>query len=184
MGAEAWIWTVVAVVLALLLAWTAWTLVRLGRLEARVAQARTTLELQLRRRAGLAAELAREHPAALGPARARTLAEAAEQARAAEHGDREAAENALGRELRELPAELPGVPEALQADLAGTSTRVALARRFYNDAVRDTRALRGRRLPRVMRLHARRPLPRFFDIDDRLGAPVGSSAAGRGTGRP
>lgn len=183
-GAEAWIWTVVAVVLALLVAWTAWTLVRLGRLEARVARARTTLELQLRRRAGLAAELAREHPAALGPARARALAEAAEQARAAEHGDREAAENALGRELRELPAQLPGLPEALQADLAGTSTRVVLARRFYNDAVRDTQALRGRRLPRVLRLHAGRPLPRFFDIDDRLGTPVGSSAGGPDPGRP
>ena len=47
---------------------------------------------------------------------------------------------------------------------------MALARRFYNDAVRDTQALRGRRLPRVLRLHAGRPVPRFFDIDDRLEA--------------
>lgn len=183
-GAEAWGWTVVAVVVALLLLWTVWTLVRLSRLEARVAQARTTLELQLRRRAGLAAELAREHPAALGPGRARALAEVADQARSTAPGDREGAENALGRELRELPAELPGVPEALQADLAGTSTRVALARRFYNDAVRDTRALRGRRLPRVLRLHSDRPLPRFFDIDDRLEPLAGSGAGSRGAGRP
>jgi hypothetical protein len=180
-GAEAWVWTVVAVVVALLLLWTAWTLVRLTRLEARVAQARTTLEVQLRRRAGLAAELAREHLPALGAARASVLAEAADEARSTAPADREAAENALGRELRELPAELP---EALQADLAGTSTRVALARRFYNDAVRDTRALRGRRLPRVLRLHAGRPLPRFFDIDDRLEPLAGSGAGGRAAGRP
>jgi hypothetical protein len=58
---------------------------------------------------------------------------------------------------------------------------VLLARRFYNDAVRDTRELRGRRLPRLLRLHARRPLPRYFDIDDRVDGVA--SSAGRG-GRP
>jgi hypothetical protein len=180
--AAVWGW-VGLVVLALLLLWIAWTLVRLRRLEGRVARARTTLEVQLRRRAGLAAELAQAHPDALGAERAHALAEAAAAARATASADREAAENVLGRELRELPAELPGVPAALQADLAGTSTRVGLARRFYNDAVRDTQALRGRRLPRVLRLHARRPMPRFFDIDDRLGGLVGSGAGHGGTDR-
>ncbi|MGY2128124.1 hypothetical protein [Blastococcus sp. SYSU DS0617] len=178
MDAHAWMWTAVAVVVVLLLAWAAWTLVRLRRLAGRVAQARETLEVQLRRRAGLAAELAREYPSALGPERARALAAAAADARSTTPADREAAENALGRELRDLPAELPGVPAALQADLDGTCTRVALARRFYNDAVRDTQALRGRRLPRVLRLHASRPMPRFFDIDDRLEALTTSSVGG------
>jgi hypothetical protein len=70
------------------------------------------------------------------------------------------------------------VPAALRTDLAGTATRVLLARRFYNDAVRDTRELRGRRLPRLLRLHARRPLPRYFDIDDRLDGVAGSAARG------
>ncbi len=176
-------WTAVAVVV-LLLAWTVWSLVRLRRLETRVTRARETLEAQLRRRAGLAEELAREHPAALGGLRARALAEAAAQARSTPPGDREAGENALGRELRELPAHLPGVPASLQADLAGTSSRVALARRFYNDAVRDTQALRSRRLSRVLRLHASRPVPRFFDIDDRLEALTGSSAGGGPAHRP
>jgi hypothetical protein len=184
MGAPAWMWTALAVVVLLLLAWTVWSLVRLSRLEARVQRARTTLDAQLRRRAGLAAELAREHPDALGPDRARALAAAAAAARSTGPGDREAAENVLGRELRELPAELPGVPAALQADLAGTSTRVALARRFYNDAVRDTQALRTRRLPRVLRLHAARPMPRFFDIDDRLGVLTSSSAGSTAVDRP
>ncbi|MBN1092498.1 hypothetical protein JKP75_07935 [Blastococcus sp. TML/M2B] len=184
MGAQAWVWAVLAVVAVLLLLWTAWTLVRLTRLEARVARARATLEVQLRRRAGLAEELAREHAAALGPERARALAGAAADARSSGPGDREAAENALGRELRELPPELPGVPAPLQADLAGTSTRVALARRFYNDAVRDTQALRSRRLPRVLRLHAGSPLPRFFDIDDRLEVLTGSGAGHAAAERP
>ena len=46
--------------------------------------------------------------------------------------------------------------------------RVLIARRFYNDAVRDTRALRGRRMPRLLRLAGRRDMPQFFDIDDTL----------------
>jgi hypothetical protein len=151
----------------LLLAWTVWTLVRLNRLEARVARAWTTLDTQLQRRAGLAEELARHHPAAVGEERAGYLAAFAADARAPGDGDRELAENLLGRELSEL-GDLDGVPQALRNDLDGTATRVGLARRFYNDAVRDTAALRRRRLSRLMRLHASRPLPRYFDIDDRL----------------
>lgn len=166
--------------LVLLLCWTVWTLTRLGRLERRVALAWTALDAQLQRRAGLAEELAREYPATVGAERATYLAAFAADARAPVDGDRELAENLLGRELRDLPADLPGVPAAFRTDLAGTATRVGLARRFYNDAVRDTRALRRRRLARLMRLHASRPLPRFFDIDDRLdGVTAGSDGAGQ-----
>jgi hypothetical protein len=166
----------------LLLAWTVWTLVRLSRLEARVARAWTTLDVQLQRRAGLAEELARQYPAAVGEDRAGYLAAFAADARAPGDGDRELAENLLGRELREL-GDLDGVPQALRSDLDGTATRVSLARRFYNDAVRDTAALRRRRLPRLMRLHGARPLPRYFDIDDRLDRvatdPDGAGQRGR-----
>jgi hypothetical protein len=170
---------IAAGVLVLLAGWTSWVLTRLNRLEERVARAWTALDGQLQRRAGLAEELARQYPGAVGEARSRYLAAFAADARRPVDGDREAAENLLGRELRELPAELPGVPGALHTDLAGTATRVLLARRFYNDAVRDTRELRGRRLPRLLRLHGRRPLPRYFDIDDRVGG-VASSAGGAG----
>ena len=171
-------WLLVGGVLAvLLLAWVVWTLRRLTRLEARVERAWAALDTQLRRRAGLAEQLARDHPAAVGQDRAPYLAAFAADARDPVDGDRELSENALGRELRELPADLPGVPAALQADLAGTATRVGLARRFYNDAVRDTCALRGQRMPRLLGLHGRRPLPRYFDIDDRLDQVAG---AGRG----
>jgi hypothetical protein len=161
---EAWILLGGALFL-LLLAWTAWTLTRLRRLEVRVARAWTALDTQLQRRAGLAEELARDYPAAVGEERAIYLAAFAADARRPVDGDREMAENALGRELRELPPDLPGVPAVLRSDLTGTTTRVGLARRFYNDAVRDTRALRRSRLPRLLRLHASRPLPRFFDIE-------------------
>jgi hypothetical protein len=174
------VWTIVAgVVVGLLVVWTAWTLTRLRRLEARVDRARTALETQLRRRAALAAEVAREGTAILGPQRSAGLARAAAGARLPWTPDRELAENVLGRELRGLVAELPQLPPALAADLAGTAQRVGLARRFYNDAVRDTAELRGRRLPRVLRLHAGRPLPRYFDIDDSFGEPAGAAGPAR-----
>jgi hypothetical protein len=41
-----------------------------------------------------------------------------------------------------------------------------LARRFYNDAVRDTQAFRRRRVVRALRLTGHAPEPEFFDIDD------------------
>ena len=178
---DAWLLLLAGVVL-LLLAWTAWTLTRLRRLEGRVAQAWLALDTQLQRRAGLAEELARNYPATVGEDRAAYLAMFAADARDPVDGDRELAENALGRELRELPEDLRGVPAALRSDLAGTGTRVTLARRFYNDAVRDTRELRGRRLPRLMRLHASRPQPRYFDIDDRLESVAAGAGEGGRTG--
>ena len=176
MTPDAWLLSAGAALL-LLLVWAGWTLTRLRRLEARVARAWTALDTQLQRRAGLADELARQYPGALGAQRASALAAAAADARTPADGDRELAENALGRELRDLPADLPGVPVALQSDLAGTTTRVGLARRFYNDAVRDTRALRRHRFPRLLRLHAGRPLPRYFDIDERIEEVAGATGA-------
>jgi hypothetical protein len=173
---EAWL-VILGVAFLLLLVWTVWTLTRLRRLDARVTRAWIALDTQLQRRAGLAEELARDYPAAVGAERAAYLAAFAADARRPADGDRELSENVLGRELRELPAELAGVPTALRNDLAGTATRVGLARRFYNDAVRDTQALRRSRFARVMRLHRSRPMPRYFDIDARL--DVAAAAAGR-----
>ncbi len=176
MTADAWL-LIVGALLLVLIAWVAWTLTRLSRLEDRVDRAWLALDTQLQRRAGLAEQLARGYPEAVGEDRADYLAAFAADARRPVDGDRELAENVLGRELRELPGDLRGVPTALRTDLEGTSIRVGLARRFYNDAVRDTRLLRRSRLARVLRLHGRRPLPRYFDIDDRL-------AQAAGAGRP
>ncbi|MGY1650431.1 hypothetical protein [Geodermatophilus sp. SYSU D01119] len=174
MTPDAWL-LLAAGVVALLLAWTAWTLTRLRRLEARVARTWAVLDDRLRQRADLAADLASEHSAALGEERAGRLKTAAHDARYPQAGDRELAENALGRELRALPREVAGVPAPRLAALAEADARMGLARRFYNDAVRDTHLLRQRRLPRLLRLHADRPLPRFFDVEDGLDAvPLGA----------
>jgi hypothetical protein len=177
---DAWL-LLVGGLLLFLLAWTVWTLTRLRRLEGRLDRAWTALDAQLRRRADLVEELARYYPGAVGAERAARLAATVAEARTPVAGDREQAENALGRELRELRElreDLPGLPTSLRTDLDGTSIRVALARRFFNDAVRDTRSLREGRLSRVLHLHGSRPLPRYFDIDDRLEVAVGARQAG------
>ena len=47
--------------------------------------------------------------------------------------------------------------------MADAQTRVIMARRFSNDAVRDTRALAERRSVRWLRLGGRAPLPDYFE---------------------
>jgi hypothetical protein len=162
--------TVVAVV-ALLAAWVTWTATRVDRLHSRVDAARATLDAQLVRRAAAAQAMVDRLPDQVDPHLAGALRAAAREALDADDAVRESAENDLGRALADLPTELlerpgPGLARELLHDLAEASSRVVLARRFYNDAVRDTRALRGRRLPRLLRLGAHRPLPRFFEIDE------------------
>jgi 8-oxo-dGTP pyrophosphatase MutT (NUDIX family) len=56
---------------------------------------------------------------------------------------------------------------ALIAELADAEARVLLARRFHNDAVRDTLALRERRPVRLLRLGGTAPLPTYFEIAER-----------------
>ncbi len=53
---------------------------------------------------------------------------------------------------------------ALVAELADAEARVLLARRFHNDAVRDTLALRERRAVRMLRLGGTAALPTYFEI--------------------
>src|SRR6266536_781632 len=74
----------------------------------------------------------------------------------------------VGRAVVELAAQQDHLPAAATDELREAGARVLIARRFYNDAVRDTRALRGRRMPRLLRLAGRRDMPQFFDIDDTL----------------
>jgi hypothetical protein len=149
----------VAFVLAAYLTWTAG---RVERLHDRCVAARASLDAQLVRRAAAAAALARDHAHALGE-RAGLLAGAAQAALDADEGTREVAENDLTRELRHLPW---SAAEPVLADVSAASRRMTLARHIHNDVVRDTLALRRRRIPRALRLGARHPWPRYFDIDD------------------
>ena len=146
----------------LLAAYVTWTAARLDRLHDRCAAARASLDAQLVRRAAAASALARDHAGVLGE-RADLLRAAAHAALDAGDDGRELAETDLTRELRHLPW---SAVEPVLADVGAASGRVTLSRHIYNDAVRDTLALRRRRFPRALRLSAGRPWPRYFDIDD------------------
>lgn len=165
-------WLVAAVVVAVVVTmWITFTLTRLDRLHARVDAAQAALDAQLVRRAA-ALQHAAESPDSLVPdGRRAGLEQISRAALAAGQDDqvRQTRENAVGRSLVDL-VELP-LDASADEELRESAARVLIARRFYNDAVRDTRALRERRMPRLFRLAGRRPMPTFFDIDDTLPAP-------------
>jgi len=160
-------WLVVAVVVAILLSmWVTFTLTRLDRLHARVDAARAALDAQLVRRAAALLHIVEAPETPLDPAERARLQAVAFSATSAERPERrEGVENAVGRAVTHLAAG-PGITAAATAELREAAARVQVARRFYNDAVRDTRTLRARRMPRLLHLAGRVELPQYFDIDD------------------
>ena len=175
-------WTlVVAVVLVL-----AWVTVlclarvrRLDRLHVRTDAARAGLEAALDRRAAAALSAAEvtKGDSADGLRAAITAAHAARTCA----GDREAAENVLGRALATLDRSV--LPAALLAELVDAEQLLILARRVHNDAVRDTLGLRSRRLVRWLHLAGTAPLPAYFEIADPE-AGVTTTAPSAGPGLP
>jgi hypothetical protein len=162
-------WLIAAVVVAVLLtSWITFTLTRLDRLHARVDAAQAALDAQLVRRAAALLHVAESSDAPLPDDERTHLDQVSEEALSASLDDRETAENAVGRAMVELAARHTDLSPAAAEELHEAGTRVLIARRFYNDAVRDTRNLRGRRMPRLLHLAGRRDMPQFFDIDDTL----------------
>ena len=97
--------------------------------------------------------------------RGRRLAALADAAERSPRRAREAAENELSAALALVdPSSLP---LALVAELADAEARVLLARRFHNDAVRDTLALRERPAVKMLRLGGTAALPTYFEIAER-----------------
>lgn len=170
-------WLVVAVLAAIVLTmWVTFTLTRLDRLHARVDAAQAALDAQLVRRAAALQHVAESPDSGLPVTERGRFDAVAQGALRLSNADpeRETVENAVGRAVTELADQ----PESLRPDaveeLREAAARVLISRRFYNDAVRDTRALRARRMPRLFRMAGRRDMPRFFDIDDTL--PVAARA--------
>lgn len=158
----------VVVVVATYLTWLAG---RLDRLHARTDGAGASLDAQLLRRAAAAIAIA-EYAAAVEvltvPA-ARELTAMARAASTAGSAERQSAENDLSRALHTAVPQISSRDtdlRALLADLATACSHVVLARRFYNDAVRDTCNVRKRRLVRTLRLAGHAAAPSYFDIDD------------------
>ena len=154
---------VLAAAIALVGAWAYQTANRLDRLHVRYDLSWQALDAALARRAVVARAVAVDAYGG-GPEgkRLAALADAAERAR---RSAREAAENELSAALAVVaPASLP---VALVAELADAEARVLLARRFHNDAVRDTLALRERPAVRLLRLGGTAALPTYFEIAER-----------------
>ncbi|OBJ68248.1 NUDIX domain-containing protein [Mycobacterium sp. 1274756.6] len=164
-----WAVAAVALVVALLVALAAWayqTANRLNRLHVRCDLSWQALDAALARRAVVARAVALE--AYHGSPEGRRLAALADVAERAPRNTRENEENALSAELAAVdPTTLP---TELVAELADAEARVVLARRFYNDAVRDTRALNERPLVRLLRLSGTAVSPSYFEIAERVGA--------------
>ncbi len=163
-----------AVLIAVLLtAWIILTLTRLDRLHARVDAAQAAMDAQLVRRAAALQHLAEMPGNGIPGELTERLAGAARTALAVPPGanldpasERQRAENRVGHAITELADYRHQLPTAAAEELAEAAARVLIARRFFNDAVRDTRTLRARRMPRLLHLAGRRELPQYFDIDD------------------
>lgn len=164
------VWLVVAVLATIVLTWwVTFTVTRIGRLYTRTEAAQASMDAQLVRRAAALAIISETAVAALGAPESLRLRGISQRALVASAHERQAAENDVSRAIAGLvePGADPGPiagPEG--AELAEASARAAIARRFYNDAARDTRSLLSARMPRYLRLARGRELPQFFDIED------------------
>ncbi len=76
----------------------------------------------------------------------------------------EVAENRLGVVLAGV--DRSELSHDLAHELDDVTDRVGMARRFYNDAVRDTRSLREQTIVRSLRLAGRAPMPDYVELVD------------------
>ncbi|MGA5466688.1 NUDIX hydrolase [Mycobacterium sp. NPDC050041] len=171
-------WLVIVLVAILLVTlllvggWAFQTANRLDRLHVRYDLSWQALDAALARRAVVARAVAVD--AYAGAPQGKRLAALADVAERAPRSAREASENDLSSALTMVdPA---AVPVPLLAELADAEARVLLARRFHNDAVRDTLALRERFAVRLLRLGGTAALPTYFEIAER--AEVSADDAG------
>ncbi|OBH66713.1 exopolyphosphatase [Mycobacterium intracellulare] len=161
-----WLVVAIAVLVAVLAVFGAWayrTANRLDRLHVRYDLSWQALDGALARRAVVARAVAID--AYGGASEGRRLAALADAAEGAPRPARETCENELSAALAAVnPASLPA---GLIAELADAEARVLLARRFHNDAVRDTLALAERPLVRLFHLGGTAGLPSYFEIVER-----------------
>jgi 8-oxo-dGTP pyrophosphatase MutT (NUDIX family) len=156
---------VLAAVVVATVAWAYQTANRLNRLHVRCDLSWQALDGALARRAVVARAVAVE---AYGEeVVGKRLAALADVAERAPRQVREIAENELSAALAVV--EPAALPTAMVAELADAEARVLLARRFHNDAVRDTVALQERPLVRLLHLSGTASLPTYFEIVERAG---------------
>lgn len=162
---------VVVVVVIVAAAWAYKTANRLDRLNVRVDLARRSLEAALERRSVVARAIATWMETSTDERDrqvATQLTAVADRAERATPDQREDAENDVSAALARTDNGTR--PASLSIELADAETRVMMARRFYNDAVRDTRALATRRPVRWLRLGGTAAPPAYFEISERVTA--------------
>ena len=137
---------------------------RLHRLHIRVDAARAGLAVALARRTAVAEQAGVVAPALPRPHKRPDGCAETPMPVPSSAIDAEAAANALGRALARL--DRAALPPDVRAALADAEQLLVLARRVYNDAVRDTLGLRSRRLVRWLRLAGTAPMPAYFEIAD------------------
>ena len=155
---------VVIAAVAVVVAWAFATANRLDRLHVRYDLSWQALDSALARRAVVARAVSADSYGDL--AVGRRLVALADAAERAPRQTRETAENQLSTALAMV--DITRLPTPLVAELADAEARVLLARRFHNDAVRDTLALRERPMVRLLRLGGHAPLPVYFEIAERM----------------
>jgi len=141
---------------------------RLDRLHVRYDLSWQALDSALARRAVVARAVAVNAFSGANDAKGKQLLGLADAAERAPRPAREECENRLSAALAMVDPR--SVPSGLIAELADAETRVLLARRFHNDAVRDTLSLREHRLVRLLRLAGTAALPSYFEIAERTQA--------------
>lgn len=149
----------VAVLLLVLVIVLTSTANRLDRLHVRTDAGWAALDAALARRAVVARAVASHR---IDDDVGRRIRDAADGAEGAARAERETAENGLTRVLVEI--DQAALPTVLAEELDDAEQRVMIARRVYNDAVRDTLALRRRRKVRYFRLAGSAPTPEYFEI--------------------
>ncbi len=149
--------------LALVGLWAFQTANRLDRLHVRYDLSWQALDAALARRSVVARAVASDTYGSV--IEGRRLIGLADTAERAPRQARETAENELSAALALV--DVARLPTPLVSELADAEARVLLARRFHNDAVRDTLALRERPTVRLLRLGGHAPLPTYFEIAER-----------------
>jgi hypothetical protein len=146
-------WWTIAIAVAGFVAYAVWTAKRLHRLHLRCDRTRAVLAATLDERVQAAFAAAGKDD---------TMTVAAERAQHAGVAGGSAQSELTVAIAARVDADGPG-----SADLLTAHTHAAMARRFYNDAVRDTRHLRANPVVRLCHLAgtAALPAPCIFDDD-------------------
>ena len=167
------VWVAVAaIVVVAVTMYATWAADRLDRLHARLDASGAALDDQLRVRLEAAIDFGAMPVVPLPEAQSVFAAAESVVAVTSLDARREVVESALSRALRSAVAGLDPADRSAAMDIVDAVTRVSIARRFHNDAVRDVLVVRRRRVVRLLHLAGHAPQPAYFEMDD---GPVDNS---------